>query len=108
MGADLLHLHTPYAVALGRVAARATRTDHIAVVHGTLFDAPGRAAAAYRAEERVLARLTPTYVAVNPEDVTDFRRIAPRGRVMLAPCGGLGIDIDVLLSQAQTAPEQPQ
>lgn len=104
---DLLHLHTPYAVALGRVAARATWTDHIAVVHGTLFDAPGRAAAAYRAEERFLGRLTPTYVAVNQEDVNDFRRIAPRSRVMLAPCGGLGIDIDSLMSQAQEVKAGP-
>ena len=98
----LLHLHTPYAVALGRLAARVTQTDHIAVVHGTLFDFPGRAAAAYRAEERGLAWLTPLYVAVNPEDADEYRRIAPRSRVLLAPCGGLGIDLTALTRQADS------
>ncbi|WP_158273840.1 glycosyltransferase [Micromonospora sp. RP3T] len=89
----LLHLHTPYAIALGRVVARATRTRHLAVVHGTLFGASGRSGRIFAAVESASARFTPWYVTENPDDQASYRRLAPRSEVRLAPCGGAGVDV---------------
>jgi glycosyltransferase involved in cell wall biosynthesis len=88
---SLLHLHTPYAVALGRMVARATRTPHIAVIRGTLFDNCSAAGRLFSAIETATAWATPTYVTLNPDDQRTYRRLAPRSVVHLAPCGGLGI-----------------
>lgn len=90
----LLHLHTPYAVALGRVVGRLTRTRQVAVVRGTLFDCPTAAGRLFSAVEVSLARLTPVYVTLNPDDRATYRRLAPRSAVHLASCGGMGIDTD--------------
>lgn len=101
---DLLHLHTPYAVAVGRVVARVTRTPHVAVVHGTLFGAPGRAGQLFSVIETVSARLTPTYVTLNPDDQEIYRRLAPRSRVHYAPCGGAGVDAERLRASGPGEP----
>lgn len=90
--ASLLHLHTPYGVALGRVAARATGTPQLAVVHGTLFDARTRAGRLFSAVESAMAWATPTYVVLNPDDLATYRRLAPGSRIHLAPCGGQGVE----------------
>lgn len=89
---DLLHLHSPYGVALGRFVARATGTPHVGVVRGTLFDSRTAAGRLFAAVEIATARLTPTYVTLNPDDGAMYRRIAPRSAVYLAPCGGAGVD----------------
>ncbi|MGB2569148.1 glycosyltransferase [Micromonospora citrea] len=88
----LLHLNTPYGIALGRVVARVTRTPHVAVVHGTLFGSADRAGRLFSAVERAMSRLTPTYVAANRGDQQIYQRLAPGAQVHLAPCGGAGID----------------
>ncbi|MEH0825574.1 MULTISPECIES: glycosyltransferase [unclassified Micromonospora] len=88
----LLHLHTPYAVALGRLVARVTGTRHLAVVQGTLFDSPDRAGRLFSLVETMSARLTPIHVTVNADDQETYRRIAPRSQVHLAPCSGAGVD----------------
>ncbi|WP_165945622.1 glycosyltransferase [Micromonospora sp. KC606] len=88
----LLHLNTPYGIALGRVVARATRTPHLAVVHGTLFGSQDRAGRLFSTVESAMSRLTPAYVAANRDDQETYRRLAPRAQVRLAPCGGAGID----------------
>lgn len=89
--AGLLHLHTPYAVALGRVVAHATRTPQLAIVHGTLFDSPSPAGRLFSAIETATAWATPSYVTLNADDLQTYRRIAPRSRVHLAACGGQGV-----------------
>ncbi|MEU4423051.1 glycosyltransferase [Actinoplanes sp. NPDC024001] len=104
---DLMHLHTPYAVALGRVVARLTGTPHIAVIHGTFFEEPGRAARLFSLVEGATAWLTRTYVTVNGQDRDSYRRLAPRSRVKLAPCGGAGIDIDRLRADAASRAAMP-
>ncbi|MEV2241602.1 glycosyltransferase [Micromonospora sp. NPDC049891] len=88
----LLHLNTPYGIALGRVVARLTRTPHLAVVHGTLFGSPDRAGRLFSAVEGAMSRLTPTYVAANRGDQEIYQRLAPAAQVHLAPCGGAGMD----------------
>ena len=102
--ADLLHLHSPYGIALGRLAAHATRTAHMAVVHGTLFGMRNAAGKLFSTVESTAARLTKTYVTLNPDDRDSYRRLAPRSKVHLAPCGGAGIDLDRLMSEAAQAP----
>jgi glycosyltransferase involved in cell wall biosynthesis len=102
---SLLHVHSPYGIALGRLTARTTRTPHLAVVHGTLFDYRTRAGRLFSSVEIVSARLTSTYVTENPDDQRIYRRIAPRSEVHLAPCGGAGIDRERLRADAATAPE---
>ncbi|WP_165945620.1 glycosyltransferase [Micromonospora sp. KC606] len=89
---DLLHLHSPFGIALGRAVGVMTGTPHVAVVSGTLFDSPTRAGRLFSAIEATTARLTPTYITVNPEDRESYRRLAPRSRVSVAPCGAAGID----------------
>ncbi|WP_157408341.1 glycosyltransferase [Actinoplanes sp. N902-109] len=96
----LLHLHSPYAIALGRLVARATGTPHLAVVHGTLFGRRGPAGLLFGAIESATAWLTPRYVTVNPDDAASYRRLAPRAEVAVAPCGGAGLDVEKLRRDA--------
>lgn len=98
---SLLHLHTPYGIALGRIASAATGTPHMAVVHGTLFGQRTPAGRAFSAVETVAARYTKTYVTLNSEDQISYRRLAPRSRVHQAPCGGAGIDVRRLQMEAE-------
>lgn len=97
---DLMHLHSPYAVALGRVVARLTGTAHLAVIHGTLFGQPSPAGRLFSLAESATAWMTRAYITVNGQDGKSYRRLAPGSRVESAPCGGAGIDIERLRSDA--------
>ncbi|SCG72866.1 glycosyltransferase [Micromonospora coxensis] len=89
---DLLHLHSPFGIALGRAVATVTGTPHVAVVSGTLFGSPTWAGRLFSTIEAASARLTPAYITLNPEDRETYRRLAPRSRINTAPCGAAGID----------------
>lgn len=104
--AHLLHLHSPYAIAVGRLVARATGTPHIAVVRGTLFDEANAAGRLFSLVESLSAWLTPTYVTLNADDQRSYRRIAPRSRTHVALCGAAGINYERLGDYAGTLPRQ--
>ncbi|MGC4888706.1 glycosyltransferase [Micromonospora sp. DT227] len=90
--AALLHLHSPFGIAVGRLVARSSRTRHLAVVSGTLFGVPGLSGRVFTVAEAASAWCTPTYVTLNPEDERSYRRLAPWSRVHRAPCGAAGVD----------------
>jgi glycosyltransferase involved in cell wall biosynthesis len=96
----LLHLHSPYGIALGRMVARASRVPHVAIVHGTLFGNPTREGRLFSAAEFAVARATRNYVALNRSDQNTYQRLAPRSHVELAPCGGAGINVERLRGDA--------
>jgi glycosyltransferase involved in cell wall biosynthesis len=106
--ASLLHLHTPYAVALGRIAARIARVPHLAVVHGTLFDSPSSAGRIFSTIEAATAWATPAYVTLNSADRASYRRLAPRSVVHQAPCGGLGITLRSTSAQRRSGGRAPR
>ena len=100
---DLLHLHTPFALALGRVAARRAGVPSLAVAHGTLLRPLGIHALIYAMCEAPAARLAAETICENEEDARFYRRFCRQDSVSVAPVGGLGLDMD-RLHLARTTP----
>jgi glycosyltransferase involved in cell wall biosynthesis len=92
----LLHLHTPPALVLGRLAGRQFRIPSVAVAHGSFLGPFGGRAIAYAAIEGALARLADHTVTENGEDAAFYQRWAGSRPVDVAPVGGLGIDLSRL------------
>lgn len=90
---SLLHLHTPPALAIGRIAGLRTRTPTLAVTHGSFLGARGRRALMYVTAESALARLSRYTITENTEDANFYRRFASPRSVAVAPVGGLGLDV---------------
>lgn len=105
---SLLHLHTPPALVLGRLVARRHNIPCIAVVHGTFLEPLGRRAVIYAGVEAVIARTATATVAVNDDDARFYRRVTRANSVLVAPVGGMGIDIQrirsAISSPLRTAP----
>jgi glycosyltransferase involved in cell wall biosynthesis len=95
----LLHLHSPAAIVIGRIAGLLTRTPTITSTHGTLLDANGLVGPVSAVIEAATARLSRVTLTENEADAEFYRRFTPRGSVLLAPVGGLGVD-DRALSEA--------
>lgn len=89
--ADLLHLHTPFSVALGRSAARTTEIPSISVIHGTPLDQSGLGSRLFRAVESRRAGMADRIIVLNEEDFAAYRQFAPDSSVVLAPGGGGGV-----------------
>jgi glycosyltransferase involved in cell wall biosynthesis len=90
---DLVHLHSPIAVALGRIAARRRGVHSVAVIHGTFLSPFTAWTLPYAAAEIALARLSSATVTLNEEDCYFYQRLARARRVVKAPVGGMGIDM---------------
>jgi glycosyltransferase involved in cell wall biosynthesis len=92
----LLHLHTPPALVLGRLAGRQFRIPSVAVVHGSFLGPYGGRAVVYATIEGTLARLAAHTVTLNAEDAAFYHRWAGSRPVELAPVGGIGVDLSRL------------
>jgi glycosyltransferase involved in cell wall biosynthesis len=97
---DLVHVHTPIAAFVTRLALGRRRRDLglsvIYTAHGFHFRAarPSVAGALFRACERVAARWTDYLVVINREDETAARRyrLVPDARLRYMP--GIGVDLE--------------
>lgn len=90
-GADLLHLHTPFSVMLGRMAGQITGIPSVVVIHGTPLDSRGAGSLFFSAVENRWAKTATRIVTINQEDFSAYQRFAPQTPVSLAPAGGAGI-----------------
>jgi glycosyltransferase involved in cell wall biosynthesis len=97
----LLHLHTPPALVLGRLAGRQFRIPSVAVAHGSFLGPFGGRAIAYAAIEGALARLADHTATENAEDAAFYQRWAGARPVDVAPVGGLGLDLSRLDAAAR-------
>jgi glycosyltransferase involved in cell wall biosynthesis len=88
---DLLHLHTPFSIALGRVAGQWAQVPSVSVVHGTPLDQTGAGPRVFSAVERRMASHSSRIVTLNAEDFEAYRQFAPDVPVTLAPGGGAGV-----------------
>ena len=102
---DLLHLHTPPALMLGRLAAKRHGVRSVAVIHGTFLEPRGWRSVVYASMEGLLGHSSISTVTVNEEDAKFYRRLAGKRPVSVAPVGGLGLDLD-RLSAAFRSPDR--
>jgi glycosyltransferase involved in cell wall biosynthesis len=99
-GPDLVHVHTPIAAFLVRLAAAtlpaARRPGIVYTAHGFHFHRAGRPLTnwLYRTAERVVGRWTDRLIVINEEDEAAAlrARLVPAGRLIRMP--GVGIDLD--------------
>jgi glycosyltransferase involved in cell wall biosynthesis len=97
-GYDLVHVHTPVAAFVTRLALRRLRRSGrprvIYTAHGFHFyrAGPKPQCAVFRALETLAARWTDYLVVINREDEHSARRLLPWERVQYMP--GIGVDLD--------------
>ncbi len=109
-GPDLVHVHTPIASFITRLAVRrmsSNRRPSIAyTAHGFHFHRGGQAAMnlAFLAAERLAGRWTDRLIVINDEDYEAARhhRLVAAGRLVRMP--GIGVDTDVY-SRSQVDPQ---
>jgi glycosyltransferase involved in cell wall biosynthesis len=102
---EILHVHTPVASIVGRVAAALRRTPHVVyTAHGFYFhdDMPAFERFAHIALEGILARATDVLLTQSEEDHQAAIRYRIRPRRFLRTLGN-GVDIDAI---AAFAPER--
>jgi glycosyltransferase involved in cell wall biosynthesis len=105
---DIVHVHTPIAGFLARLAVRRTDVEHRPAIaytaHGFHFHEGGNPAtnAAFRAAERLAGRWTDRLVVINDEDEAAAirQRIVPRRRLVRMP--GIGLDTKMYSPSAVT------
>jgi glycosyltransferase EpsD len=90
---DVVHLNTPAAVALGRVAAAVARVPSVSVIHGTFLEPRSSLALAFGLVESLTARLSRVTVVLNEDDARFYRRVIGRNKVVSAPAGGAGVSL---------------
>lgn len=88
---DVVHLSTPSAILVGRIAAFWCRIPSISAVHGTYLEPFGLHAVAFRSGEIVTSWMSRFIVVLNEEDVRFYRRLTRSTSVLLAPAGGAGV-----------------
>ena len=99
-GPDIVHVHTPIAAFLTRLAARRMPAQRRPVVvytaHGFHFHRDGTAVsnAVFSTAERIAGRWTDRLIVINQEDddAARERHLVPSGRLVRMP--GIGIDTD--------------
>lgn len=93
---DLIHVHTPVAAFLVRLAARTMNVPVLYTVHGFHFyeGAPLRNHLVYKTMERLAARWTAGLVVMNREDLEAARRFGFREGKSLFYVHGVGVDLN--------------
>ena len=105
-GYDLVHVHTPVAAFVTRLALRGCRRTGrprvIYTAHGFHFyrGGPPLRCAAFRALEKLAGRWTDYLVVINREDEEAARQLLPPERVRYMP--GIGIDLECYAPEAVT------
>lgn len=100
---DLLHLHSPPALVLGRLTARTCGVPALAIVHGTFLEPLTWRSVVWATVEGALASLATHTVVENEDDRRFYARFVPARRLSQAPVGGIGLDVD-RLERARIAP----
>ena len=100
----VVHLHTPGAVALGRIAALRAGVPSISVIHGTFLGMTSWRGLLFALAELPFAWSSRRTVVMNSEDARFYRRISRKGAVVIAPVGGLGVKAVVLSSPPADVP----
>lgn len=98
----LLHLHSPPALVIGRLAGRNCDIPTIANVHGTFLEPLTWRSVAFAAVEGTLARLAAHTVVQNADDARFYARLISAGKLTISPVGGIGVDVDRLEEARQT------
>jgi glycosyltransferase involved in cell wall biosynthesis len=100
---DLVHVHTPAAAIVTRLAARRPGVRVVYTMHGSFWEAavPRWQRALFTRTERWLGRPTDLVFAVNAEDAADCVAKAriPDERVRTLPAGGAGLAPEFLLDE---------
>lgn len=94
---DLIHVHTPMAAWLGRLAARRTRQGPVLyTAHGFHFykGAPWHYWLFYYTAERIAARWTDGLIVMNGEDLARAKKMGFREGENLFYVHGVGVDFD--------------
>jgi len=91
---DVMHLNTPAAVLMGRLAGTITRVPSVSVILGTFLEPRSWLTFAYGFVESLSARMSRVTVVLNEDDARFYRRVCGKGRILMAPAGGAGIDFD--------------
>ena len=89
---DVMHLNTPAAVVIGRLAGAITRVPSVSVIHGTFLEPRSWLTVAYGLVESLSARMSRVTVVLNEDDARFYRRVCGKGRILMAPAGGAGVD----------------
>lgn len=95
----LIHVHTPVASVIGRIAAKLAGIKHVIyTAHGFHFysGAPLINWAIYYPIERFLAKWTDYLITINQEDYDRAKRFKVREKVLLVP--GVGVNTDEFAS----------
>jgi glycosyltransferase involved in cell wall biosynthesis len=95
---DLVHVHTPIAGAVGRLAARIAQAPRVTyTLHGSFWETrSGWRGVLFDMLERSLALWTSHVFALNDDDVTDLvnRCHLAREQITRLPVGGAGVDLN--------------
>jgi glycosyltransferase involved in cell wall biosynthesis len=89
---DVVHLHTPSAVFLGRIAAASLKIKSITIVHGTFLEPVTVQSFIFAMMEVPFARLSKRTVVMNRDDARFYRWLCPRGSLYQSPAGGAGVN----------------
>jgi glycosyltransferase involved in cell wall biosynthesis len=108
---DVVHLHSSKAGALGRLAlatmARSRRPPCVFTPHGWSWLVGGRLAPAYRAFERLAARMATVIVAVSPEEAETGRSVLGSAAARLRVIDN-GVDTDRFAPEGPAAERAPE
>ena len=107
---DLVHVHTPIAAVLGRLATRLSGcrgTKVLYTVHGFHFSRMGNPIknGVFMVIERIAGRWTDALIVMNEEDLSAARslQIVPRDRIFLVK--GVGVDTELFSPKAEVLEE---
>lgn len=102
---DIVHAHTPSAGAIARLATRRLAAKAVYTLHGSLWDdvVPRWRRWLFSGLERSLAGATRMIFTVNEEDAADLiqRARVPGARVRVLPAGGVGVDPEFFVADAE-------
>lgn len=105
---DVIHLNTPSAVLLGRLAGAWCRVPTISVIHGTFLEPVGLRALTFAAIEAPFAWLSAAIVVLNEQDRRFYAALSPKRVVVIAPAGGAGLSLDAPDASGSIATTPPR
>jgi glycosyltransferase involved in cell wall biosynthesis len=98
---ELIHVHTPIAAFLGRLAAKLAKQGHVLyTAHGFHFykGAPLLDRIVYSTAERIAAKWTDGLIVINDEDFANAARLGLKPDKNLFLVNGVGVDIESFIT----------
>ena len=102
---QVLHLHNPPAIGLGRLVAKQQGIPSIATISATFLDSMSMRSIVFRVSEFVSAGWSAITITSNSQDTAYYKRHASAESVVEAPFGGMGIDMN-FVEQARAQPSK--